>query len=448
MFLNIIHILFTVLSIVISILIFKLKNASKIALLFFVLIFLPSNIIIIKEPIQLSPARLSIFSLFISTILSNKKLFFNIPKELKIGIAGIFFSLLFIGFLDERLDLFQKIYRPFYVFIENFLLLALIYVNINKYKELIFLYKILFIYFFIVTIYGLLNYFLLSNPYYEIITNLYGGVNFFNSYLFSDVRQFRINSFIVHPITYGYFCVLLLFIVLQNMLLYKVNFKLVILIVLLLINILLTNSRTPIIAFLFSLILYFLITNIKIKIRIVFISLSIIFLALQINKSILIDSMNVFNRKETLGGSNLTLREIQLYSSYLLFKNKPLQGNGINYIFESLGYRTEEYEKSDKSLMGYESYIFKLLIEQGLLGILGNAMFFGAIFYHFFKKKNTINNKVKIFINFGIIITFSFMSFIIGTGELYSFQFSISLIALQLKAVSLIEKYYMEILND
>lgn len=90
-------------------------------------------------------------------------------------------------------------------------------------------------------------------------------------------------------------------------------------------------------------------------------------------------------------GSTEEMRDTQLKISILAFQKSPLFGNGINYTFTDLN-------KLFPELAGADSIWMSLMIDQGLLGILGYVAFFIACFIFCYK-----NNSRLIFYTAGVL---------------------------------------------
>ena len=106
-----------------------------------------------------------------------------------------------------------------------------------------------------------------------------------------------------------------------------------------------------------------------------------------------------------MGGSSVDLRMNQLAAATELFSRSPITGNGPQYL-SSLS----EGSELRSAMLGSESYIFKLLIENGIIGLATNLYFFIGVF--------RIANKdhVRLKANMLKCITGAFLLFSISTG--------------------------------
>ena len=141
------------------------------------------------------------------------------------------------------------------------------------------------------------------------------------------------------------------------------------------------------------------------------------------------------------GSSSIEMREAQLAASIAVFNLSPIHGNGFEYISENLGFtRDKDTRTSDSDFAGFESYAYVLLIEQGLCGIVGNAVFFASLLFFQLRlyKKVTPFGKKLIVLNISILLTF--LLFIFGTGDIGTFLFMNAIMGMNLKGIMLLRK--------
>ena len=128
------------------------------------------------------------------------------------------------------------------------------------------------------------------------------------------------------------------------------------------------------------------------------------------------------------------MRLTQLQASYKEFAKKPIFGNGLYYINENLGWdKNPDNRTSDEEFEGFESYIYHLLIEQGIAGILTNLIFFMWLIRYFLIKRPLL----KEFSALGISILLMFLTFIIGTGTVGSWCITMGLLGIIIKYIEL-----------
>jgi hypothetical protein len=352
------------------------------------------------------------------------------------------FALLSIGLVDQRHGLYLKLFNPVDLFITNFLVLFLTYHYTRTINDLFRIFKVLLIFFLVFAIYGIINFLLKENVYYSFISNTYGGRDFGNAYNLTE--RFRISSFAYHAIYYG----LLLDVIILVATFLIINFRrnrltYFALLFLLFLNLFLVNSRTPIFSLAVGVAVFFLFgINFKQKILSITVGLLLIigiFNFVPAAKQFLAATYDTFfSDGSDLEGSSLEMREMQLAASLVIFNQSPVFGNGFNYIVEDLGYSGErEKRNSDNDLKGFESYIYLLLIEQGMIGMLVNILFFIALAIYSLKKygeTSILGKKISI-LCFSTLLMF--LSFIIGTGALNSFPFIMSFIGVCFKGIHL-----------
>ncbi len=90
-------------------------------------------------------------------------------------------------------------------------------------------------------------------------------------------------------------------------------------------------------------------------------------------------------------------------------------------------------------MWGFESYVFELLIEQGIVGILGSLVFFTSIVYWLFKQRK-YSVEIRQISALGITIVVSFLAFSIATGALTSWYISMFLLGICMKKIVLMKE--------
>ena len=409
------------------------------------LLLLNGKIMVISPTFPIS--KWLIFSLFISIIIRFKYfkkelVSFPILKPFLIT----FIILFIIGIFDSNLSTFQRFYLPFTIILQSFFLVILGYISTKNIIDLNRILKSLFYILIIIFIYGLFNYITQTNPYYEVIVNLFENkMNLEQklSYLNIDDNRYRVASTMDMTFNYGYVSALFTVLALYG---FKKIFVSKKILYLLLIagfgGVFLSASRAVLITVVFGTFFYLLYSYNSTKKFKIFFLFSILFI---ISYSLIPIVQNRFNAFYDLfatggsevSGSSIEMRILQLSSSFDLFLKSPIIGNGYYFIQNGLGFGTENYT-GNADLAGFESYLFVLLIEQGLLGIIANIIFFISIF-HYFKKYKSINNKITIL---GSTIVISFLTFALATGVLGAWPVSMLLIGIIIKSIELEKKYY------
>lgn len=407
------------------------------------ILFFQHRIPLFTSPTDMGFHRFMVFSLLIPELTNLKKSindFRNFPLFYPLTI--VFAGFLLIGFFDTRINLFLQIYRPVDLYIQTFPVIFLAYNNLKEDEDWSILLRYFAVCSIILCLYGFYNFITRTNPYDNLISTSFNSSSSFDFYKNIFDERFRINSFVDHPIYYGYLLGILFLLSFYAFLnsAGKVRILYLSAMVLTFLNLLMTNSRTPLISFLFGLI-FFILLSLHLKLKIQIAILSILFCSALYTIPSVRDKINntidIFQKGGSqVSGSSLKMREMQLQASFLLFEKKPVSGNGLYYIEENLGYSSnEDKSMSSYDLQGFESYFYIILIEQGLIGILLNLTFFGALIIYFFKRR-IISLEYS---GLGIATTLMFLVFSIGTGTLGSWIFTMSIIGIIIKKLQLFE---------
>ncbi|HVW15541.1 MAG TPA: O-antigen ligase family protein [Mucilaginibacter sp.] len=265
------------------------------------------------------------------------------------------------------------------------------------------------------------------------------------------IERPRISSFAWHAIYYGFLLntgiLLCAFFINVYSGGYGQKTKYVYLLILLLVNLVLVNSRTPLLALAFGFLVLFLwefnlANKLRVGVLVIVLFSSLVFIPK--GRQIVSAAFSALTSTEQSyeEGSSLDMRIGQLQASYDLFKKKPVTGNGLYYIKETLGFsRDWNQSKSDKDLYGFESYVYELLIEQGLLGIIGNIFLFASLFIFFIKNNISKNRGTKKLSLLGIALLVAYLSFIIGTGDMGSFPVFMIVMGITIKGIVLLNPF-------
>lgn len=442
-----IKVLFILIQIFFAIQIFFQPRIKKLPWFFAGILFFPLNIVVISNPYTNFP-RFLILVFFVSSIFAIK----NIKRELngfvlRFPFLLVFVSCFLIGIADSRIDFVSKLFRPLFYFFENFLAVFLTYYYVKSLEELKRVYNCIVICFIVFGVYGIINYVSGVSLYTSFIAETYNTIDFGNRYTISGDSRFRVVSFAWHPIYYGLllsFAILLIVFIYyeKKMKVFTVSFYMLVL-MLLSINLILTNSRTPLIALFIGLSFFYLFA-IKIgnKLRIALIGVIIVFSTVSVSPEALKlvdETINTFTSKGSkLEGSSFEMREAQLAASIIIFNKSPYFGNGFNFISEDLGFSSDkDKSESNSDFAGFESYIYKLLIEQGSIGIFANLYFFIFLFRYLFKTRSKVDLLGQKLIYLSVSMTITFLIFIIGTGDMGAFMVFMALLGINLKGIQL-----------
>lgn len=432
--------------------IIKRPATEKLIWFFTGILIFPQDIEFITSPSVTFP-RLLIYTLLIVSYYQNKQFwleFKNFP--LRRSLLPLLILLLITGLADERLSLFYKVYRPLTYFFDRFFVIFLVFINVRSIPDLFRIYRNIFRIFILMSIYGMITYMLKTNPYADFINTAFGGTGLANVYMESGMERFRISSFAWHAIYYG-----LLLAINVLMLTFYISFVkegsrsawlLWTTMLLTLVNLILVNSRTPVLSLGIGLGIFYLFAfTLKGKFKLALMGLLVLtstYFFLPSSLNIVDQTIKTFTSKGAeVSGSSLEMREIQFAASWLIFQKSPVTGNGFNYINEDLGYnRDEKLNVSDKDFAGFESYIYVLLIEQGLCGIIGTVMYFASIIIFHVKLRKGIGFVGKKLIYLNIAITVAYFLFILGTGELGSLFYFNCIVGLNLGGIILLKNQF------
>jgi O-antigen ligase/polysaccharide polymerase Wzy-like membrane protein len=427
-----------------------LKSAGAWRLMWFFtgILFFQHRIPLFTSPTDMGFHRFMVYSLLIPELTDFKKSISDFRKfPLFYPLVFVFIGFLLIGFFDTRISFFLQIYRPVDLYIQTFLVIFLAYKNLKEEEDWLILIKYFAVCSIILCLYGFYNFITKTNPYDNLISTSFNSFSSFDFYKNIFDERFRINSFVDHPIYYGYLLGILFLLSFNAILHEHGRFRIIYLssIVMTFLNLLMTNSRTPLISFLLGIAFFILMSlHIKFKMQIALftILLSCSVYTIPYVRDKINNTVDIFEKGGSqISGSSLKMREMQLQASFLLFKKKPISGNGLYYIEENLGYSSnEDKSMSSNDLQGFESYFYIIIIEQGIIGIILNAIFFGSLILYFCKRK-IISVEYS---GLGLAITIMFLTFSIGTGTLGSWIITMAILGIIIKKLQLMSEHPIE----
>ncbi|GAB2642951.1 hypothetical protein GCM10027035_41220 [Emticicia sediminis] len=427
--------------------IYTKKGVEKLPFFFIGILFFPTSIVLIEKPLVPFPRFIILFTIILAYLENKKYSNKRISFPLKYPFLILYLCFFLIGINDFRVDLFQRIYRPLYFFLENFLVLYVTFLFVRDQKDVLVLYKWLVKCFIFFGLYGIINYLTKDNYYLDLIHYFFPkSFDFSKDYLATGGR-FRISSFAYHPIYYGLLLAIIIMILLVLIYEKEVSFKMkkryFFVIALLFVNLLLTNSRTPLIALGASISLFIAFgIGTGQKVSLFFISI-FTFLLIQMffpnSLGIISDTIDTFTTQGSkLAGSSIDMRARQLAASMVYFDKNPVFGNGFNFIIEGLGYSNDANNRvADGEFYGFESYGYKLLIEQGVLGMVGHAILFITLISFCVRKYFKVDDFGKVIVVMSVSLTVGFLLFIFGTGDMGGFKIFMPIMGINLKAILL-----------
>ena len=255
--------------------------------------------------------------------------------------------------------------------ITNYLFICCFWYICRTINDIMFFSKRLLLVFVVVFVYGVFEYISNSNPVLEYIKESIPDVFAKDKIYLSDLDNLRdgrarFQSLFSISILYGIMSVLFCFflIYIKQLNVFRINkWVYYSLILCSLFACYLSNSKTPVVAISIFLIPIILNNRFLLFVDCFLIVFIICFPDIILNVLSYFINIDAFKVKEnSLEGSSLYMRMIQLDTSISLFLKSPIWGNGIRSaaIFSEKGYQ----------VFGAESVWFRLMIEQGLLGLI------------------------------------------------------------------------------
>jgi O-antigen ligase len=127
-------------------------------------------------------------------------------------------------------------------------------------------------------------------------------------------------------------------------------------------------------------------------------------------------------------GSSLNMRTDQLLFALKMFFQNPLYGNGTGYMAENI-FEVDAYgEKKlvDHSIGALESFLFRLLIDFGVIGVAAQVILIGFLLFYFYRRRKECTAAIS-----GLYITLSTYIFVFLAGDsVGTFRFTFLIIGL------------------
>jgi O-antigen ligase len=321
----------------------------------------------------------------------------------------------------------------------------LIWISFYNSDEIIKVFKTIIISFVLIAIYGIISDHLSFNPVINYVQTHFENdsrtlVITYDNYMRLGVSG-RSQSIFYHPLQYSCFLCFILCILFQlnkHMLAFDKKSTVIFLLVFIY-SLLLVRSRSPIVFLLVAGFMYlFILKSVKTIWTIsLAVMLIIIFLYFQ-NRifdnayvTLLISIFQEFIGHESLvRGSSLIDRIYKFNATFDIFSIHPLLGHG-------LGSMRSMVFSAKYGINGAESFVFELLIESGLIGVFAYVFFYTFLIKYFwnFSKFSTDLLFTKFSI-LSIALILGYLSFIIVTGRMNTFNYFIVLITLTAKYLS------------
>ena len=293
------------------------------------------------------------------------------------------------------------------------------------------------------------------------IIQVIGGVDFINNYIYSvqtpdeyyyDVveetcRGYRVKSLYRYVFDLGYNGALfsltaLIFIIARG----KTTYALIFCMICGVGCMVLSGSRTVMLSGFIAILLLFMLTKAsKIKVKVVFGVLVFCVLAylfvpsftFMVDNSIGSVLLNDSSSQRRIDGSSVEMREGQLYGAKAMWLQHPILGNGFKYIFLDLGWGSNKYVGD---MFGYESLLFNVIIERGLVGLIAYVIFFYSIFRYFIKNRK-YNSALS---GMGICVMTLFTFFSLGTGALDSWFNTMAILGILMGTIETMKRKGIE----
>jgi hypothetical protein len=421
------------------------------------LLLLNAYIIVVPFPVLITIDKWLILSLFLVELYQYKRFAIEFKEfPLKQVLVFVIFCAFIIGFFDERLSLFDKFYNSFTEVMWKSFVLFLGYFATRSVDDLRKILKPLSIAIIIVALYGLFQFIMHKNPYLLWVANEFGAkVENLQAAENQSLQiqgiddRYRVYSTFWSPFDYGFVSALMtiLFFAIYNLKNIKNSNHKKIIFIAGMIGVLLCGSRAVLLCTILSLLTLILFATSFSKRIMVISTVGLFFLATystvpyvqeKINGSL--DILKIGENNSKLGSSSLEMRYRQLIGTFVYFAQSPIVGNGYDYISNELGWKSQT--NLDNDLLGFESIIFQIMIEQGIVGLLAFFVFCSSIILFFIKNLKWD----RLLSGLGLAIFVLFLGFIISTGPQGSWLPTMLVLGIIIKTIVL-QKQQINIQN-
>jgi hypothetical protein len=392
-------------------------------------------------PIEYNYVLLMIFFIYIfrESFIKSESFDYTLIKPL-----AIFSVFVVIGsFFSDGVDLTYQL-SILRTYIIGFFILPVMLWQICKTKsDVNYFARIILVSIIIMLIYGVYCFVTGTNPYITSLSLLFNTKD--NNEVFSEMERGgligKIQSTTSHPMLWSAILSMTLF-ASYVFWINKKNYTYFIFLVVLIFNLFVCNVRTGIISAILGVALLF--THFSTRAKLISLSIIVFVLMLSIDTSLFgryqpfIDSIIYFNDpNQSVGGSSLEMRLIQLGGAVSLWDQGGIVfGNGFGWCGNYYALYGDH-----PILLGFESIIYVLLIENGLLGVFMYGFLYFSLYKINWNLYVSLTKRQKT--EFWLINSFitSYIIFIIITGQ---FGFNIFLIFL----VLMLLKVRLNLKND
>ncbi|MBF0252404.1 MAG: hypothetical protein HQL29_01175 [Candidatus Omnitrophica bacterium] len=428
--------------------IFKNKGNYKSLLWVIVgMMLLHKDLIVTENPLSMPITRWLIYSILFTQILYNKHFIrdfrtFPLTKSLLVFLACSFI----IAIFDSRLSFFDKFYIPFYTVCETCFLLFVGYLAIRTPQDINKMSTPLLVAIIVVTFYAIFQYLTRYNPYHTWVMNNFfagGEAEYISKMRVLDIgdARTRMNSTFSTLFQYGFFSSMLalLFLFFYTS---KRTYKWMSLIGFIcgVIGVVLCASRSVMLSFMIALSI-FVSRGLNIKkffqYALILGSLGLFayWMSPELQESVDV-SLDVFQGGTKVPGSSMAMRESQFSGAYYYMQKSPIIGNGYKYIYNELGWGDRDRGGLDKEMYGFESIVYELMIEQGIIGLFSTFFILSMLLIYFMKKRK-INKSLA---ELGFAMTLFFVMFAVATGPLGNWPITMLLLGSIIKTLVLLER--------
>lgn len=414
---------------------YKIRFQGLSTIYILIVFFIPNAVAIVNIPgiPLISIKRIYVFLwflIFLVLILNNRKMIVKIrsfPFFLPMGIVIV--SLLVVSIFAQ--NFVMSIQGWVAIVADLFIPSIIIWTSYRKPRDIINILNNLVIIFVFISIYGIVAYTFSYNPVIDFINTKFpsGARELMFSYAVRERFGMldRAQSIFPHAIQYGCFLVMIMFIsfcsyskrTLINICLRLFGLSIMT------VALLQVNSRSPILFALVAIAVYWVLHGVRKKLILMYIGIigAIFILTYGVSSnnagvSLLLSIFRELSGSPTeAGGSSVAMRIEQLKAATLLFSEKPILGHGLSTVRGMI-----ENNILPSGLYRAEGFLFRLMINTGLFGILAYAFFFYKYIVFFLKVKSKPKNVyLKNMSIMCLCIISGYLVFILVTGIINTF---------------------------
>lgn len=339
--------------------VFLKKNENQVTWFLCSTLLLNSSLVLVNSP-RISAHFFLVICFALSLFLQKRISWEEIPIKWVWLVYFVGFAI--IAYKSPLLHGFSMCYKPIRLFLSSYFVLLLGFFSFRYFK----FNKRLVVILLGVTLYGFFTAIIKDDPLRSLLP-----VDFKYSYFFGE--RLRVASTWSHPIAYGFVCSVFLMNLWGGI---RADRNKKILAFFLLGSILICGSRTVILSAIVMFGVYLLVKGSKKEwkkmLLLLFIGCFFAFYFSSVGDKIL-SVVDVFFGGNQVSGSSLAMRQGQLDASFAISSKFPIFGGGFEYIQEGLGYGKKadwKYWLEYGDLYGFESYLYVLIIERGVCGIV------------------------------------------------------------------------------